>query len=184
MYSNTLTRLCAICTFTIFAVLAFSTLGMAQAYQQTNLVSDIQGLAPITDGHLLNPWGLIASSTSPWWVSDNNGGVSTLYNGNTGAIVPLVVNIPPLDANGNGTGTPTGVVFSGASGFTFQVNGTTAGSVFTFVTEGGTIVGWGPGINPNDLPHDAFVVVDNSSKPTAARGAVYKGATIAQMTPG
>jgi len=65
MYSNTLTRLCAICTFTIFAVLAFSTLGMAQAYQQTNLVSDIQGLAPITDGHLLNPWGLIASSTSP-----------------------------------------------------------------------------------------------------------------------
>jgi uncharacterized protein (TIGR03118 family) len=184
MYSNTLTRLCAICTFTIFAVLAVSTLGMAQAYQQTNLVSDIQGLAPVTDGHLLNPWGLIASSTSPWWVSDNNGGVSTLYNGNTGAIVPLVVNIPPLDANGNGTGTPTGIVFSGASGFTFQVNGTTAGSVFTFVTEGGTIVAWGPGINPNDLPHDAFVVVDNSAKPTAARGAVYKGATIAQMTPG
>jgi uncharacterized protein (TIGR03118 family) len=64
------------------------------------------------------------------------------------------------------------------------VNGTTAGSVFTFVTEGGTIVAWGPGINPNDLPHDAFVVVDNSAKPTAARGAVYKGATIAQMTPG
>ena len=184
MYVNTLTRLCAICTLTIFAVFAFSTLGMAQAYQQTNLVSDIQGLAPITDGHLLNPWGLISSSTSPWWVSDNNGGVSTLYNGNTGAIVPLVVNIPPLDANGNGTGTPTGIVFSGASGFTFQANGNTAASVFTFVTEGGTIVAWGPAINPNDLPHDAFVVVDNSAKPTAARGAVYKGATIAQMTPG
>src|SRR6201987_5765608 len=184
MYSNTLTRLCAICTLTIFAVLAFSTLGLAQAYQQSNLVSDIQGLAPITDGHLLNPWGLISSSTSPWWVSDNNGGVSTLYNGNTGAIVPLVVNIPPLDANGNGTGTPTGVVFSGASGFTFKANGNTAGSGFTFVTEGGTIVAWGPAINPNDLPHDAFVVVDYSAKPTAATGAVYKGATIAQMTAG
>jgi uncharacterized protein (TIGR03118 family) len=184
MYSNTFSRLCTISTLTIVTVLAFSTLAMAQAYQQTNLVSDIQGLAPISDGHLLNPWGLISSSTSPWWVSDNNGGVSTLYNGNTGAIVPLVVNIPPLDANRNGTGTPTGVVFSGASGFMFQANGTTAASVFTFVTEGGTIVAWGPAINPNDLPHDAFVVVDNSANPSAARGAVYKGATIAQMTAG
>jgi uncharacterized protein (TIGR03118 family) len=181
MHIKTISRICA---SAMAAVLAFSTLGLAQAYQQINFVSDILGLAPTQDGHLLNPWGLVASSTSPWWVSDNNGGVSTLYNGNTGAIVPLVVNIPPLDANGNGTGTPTGVVFSGASGFTFQVNGNTAGSVFTFVTEGGTIVAWGPAINPNDLPHDAFVVVDNSAKPNAATGAVYKGATIAQMTPG
>jgi uncharacterized protein (TIGR03118 family) len=117
-------------------------------------------------------------------VSDNNGGVSTLYNGNTGAIVPLVVNIPPLDANGNGKGTPTGIVFTGTSGFMFQANGKTATSAFTFVTEDGTIVAWGPGINPNDLPHDAFVVVDNSTNPTATAGAVYKGATIAPMTTG
>ena len=179
-----ISRLCTTCILTIAAVLAFSMLGMAQAYQQTNLVSDIQGLAPTPDGHLLNPWGLTASSTSPWWVSDNNGGVSTLYNGNTGAIVPLVVNIPPLDANGNGKGTPTGIVFTGTSGFMFQANGKTAASAFTFVTEDGTIVAWGPGINPTDLPHDAFVVVDNSANPTAATGAVYKGATIAQMTTG
>jgi len=98
--------------------------------------------------------------------------------------VPLVVNIPPLDANGNGKGTPTGIVFTGTSGFMFQANGKTAASAFTFVTEDGTIVAWGPGINPNDLPHDAFVVVDNSANPTAATGAVYKGATIAQMTTG
>jgi uncharacterized protein (TIGR03118 family) len=176
--------LSTICILTIVAVLAFSTLGMAQAYQQINFVSDIPGFAPTADTHLVNPWGLIASSTSPWWVSDNNGGVSTLYNGNTGAIVPLVVNIPPLDANGNGTGTPTGIAFTATSGFTFMANGKTAASVFTFVTEDGTIVAWGPGINPNDLPHDAFVVVDNSTNPTAATGAVYKGATIAQMTTG
>src|SRR5262249_17080939 len=101
-----------------------------------------------------------------------------------GAIVPLVVNIPPLDPNGNGKGTPTGIVFTATSGFTFTANGKTAASVFTFATEDGTIVAWGPGINPNDLPHDAFVVVDNSANPTAATGAVYKGATIAQMTTG
>ena len=181
---NPISRLCRICILTSAAVLTFNTLGMAQAYKQTNFVSDIQGLAPTLDSHLLNPWGLIAGPMTPWWVSDNNGGVSTLYNGDTGAIVPLVVNIPPLDAMRNGTGTPTGVVFTGASGFTFQVNGKTASSVFTFVTEDGTIVAWGPGINPNDLPHDAFVVVDNSANPTKSTGAVYKGATIAQMTAG
>jgi uncharacterized protein (TIGR03118 family) len=183
MYLTSVFRFCRMFILTIASVLAFSTLGMAQAYHQTNFVSDIQGLAPTSDGHLLNPWGLTASSASPWWVSDNNGGVSTLYDGNTGAIVPLVVNIPPLDANGNGTGTPTGVVFTGASSFMFQVNGKKAASVFTFVTEDGTIVAWGPAINP-DLPHDAFIVVDNSANPTAATGAVYKGATIAQMTAG
>ena len=146
MYLQKLSKASAMLALKLTAVFALCTLGVAQQYQQTNLVSDIQGLAPTVDGHLLNPWGLIASATSPWWVSDNNGGVSTLYNGNTGAIVPLVVNIPPLDANGNGKGTPTGVVFTGGSGFMFQANGKTAASVFTFVTEDGTIVAWGPGV--------------------------------------
>ncbi|HWO37382.1 MAG TPA: TIGR03118 family protein, partial [Candidatus Acidoferrum sp.] len=75
------------------------------------------------------------------------------------------------------------IVFTGASGFTFQAKGATATSFFTFVTEDGTIVAWGPGIGP-DQPNDAFVVVDNSTNPTAATGAVYKGAAIAQMTSG
>jgi uncharacterized protein (TIGR03118 family) len=81
-------------------------------------------------------------------------------------------------------GTPTGVVFTGAAGFTFQADGTTASAAFTFVTEDGTIVAWGPGINPQDLPNDAFAVVNNSSNRTAAEGAVYKGATVAQLTAG
>jgi uncharacterized protein (TIGR03118 family) len=151
-------------------MLALSALGMAQANQQTNLVSDIQGLAQNPpngqpDLQLVNPWGLTASATSPWWVSDNNAGVSTLYSAQ-GVKQGLVVNIPsPV----NGVmGTPTGVVFTGAAGFTFQAKGTTAGAAFTFVTEDGTIVAWGPGINPQDLPNDAYVVVDNSTNPSAA----------------
>ena len=183
---NTISRMCTMCTLTIAAVLAFSALGLAQAYKQTNLVSDIQGLAQNPpngqpDAQLVNPWGLIANPTSPWWISDNNAGVSTLDDGQ-GVKQGLVANIPS-PVNGV-AGTPTGVVFTGASGFTFQAKGTTtATSVFTFVTEDGTIVAWGPGISP-DLPNDAFVVVDNSINPTAATGAVYKGAAIAQATAG
>src|ERR1700745_935296 len=186
MYLKTISRLCTACALTLAAVLALSALGMAQAYQQTNLVSDIQGFAQNPpngqpDLRLMTPWGLTASATSPWWVSDNNAGVSTLYNGQ-GLKQGLMVNIPS-PVNGV-VGTPTGVVFTGAAGFTFQAKGTPAGAAFTFVTEDGTIVAWGPAINPQDLPNDAFVVVDNSSNPTAAAGAVYKGPTIAQMTAG
>jgi uncharacterized protein (TIGR03118 family) len=182
MYFKTVSGLCMTCALTIAAVVALTTLGMAQAYQQTNLVSDIQGLAQNgqPDSQLVNPWGLVSSSTSPWWVSDNNAGVSTLYNGQ-GVKQGLVVNIPS-PVNGV-AGTPTGVAFTAAAGFTFQANGIKTTSVFTFVTEDGTIVAWGPGISP-DLPNDAFVVVPNSTNPTPATGAVYKGATIAQMTPG
>jgi uncharacterized protein (TIGR03118 family) len=185
MNIKTILRMRTTCALTIAAVFAFSAPGLAQAYKQTNLASDIQGLAQNPpngrpDAQLLNPWGLIASPTSPWWLSDNNAGVSTLDDGQ-GVKQGLVVNIPS-PVNGV-AGTPTGIVFTGASGFMFQAKGVTASSVFTFVTEDGTIVAWGPGIGP-DLPNDAFVVVDNSTNPTAATSAVYKGAAIAQMTAG
>lgn len=52
----------------------------AQFYQQTNLVSDINGLAKTHDPNLVNAWGLTSSSTSPWWISDNGTGISALYN--------------------------------------------------------------------------------------------------------
>jgi uncharacterized protein (TIGR03118 family) len=183
MHLRTVRGWCRICTVA-FVVCAGGGLAMAQAYQQTNLVSDIQGLAQDPpsgqpDTELVNPWGLVASATSPWWVSDNNAGVSTLYNGQ-GVKQGLVVKIPsPVSGV---AGTPTGVVFTGATGFTFQADGKTVGAAFTFVTEDGTIVAWGPGINPLDLPNDAFIVVNNSSNPIVAEGAVYKGATLAQMT--
>ena len=45
MYLRTVRRLCTMCALTIAAVVAVKPLGMAQAYQQTNLLLDIQGLA-------------------------------------------------------------------------------------------------------------------------------------------
>ena len=78
------------------------------AFQQRNLVSDIAGVARITDRNLVNPWGLAAGPTTPLWVADNGTDVSTLYsgavNGSIPAIVPLVVSIPG--------GAPTGIVFN------------------------------------------------------------------------
>src|SRR6516225_9926286 len=85
------------------------------AFVQTNLVSDIAGMAATTDPQLINPWGLIASTTgpflSPFWVSDNQVGVSTLYNGQ-GAKQGLVVNIPSAPGSTFTHPTPTGTVFN------------------------------------------------------------------------
>src|ERR1700730_5606806 len=105
-------------------------------YRQTNLVSDISGVARFTDPNLINPWGLVASPTSPWWISDNNAGKSTLYNAKPpGSIPGLVVAIPP-PSNAPGTaGTPTGVVFNGSAGFVVSQGGKSGPALFIFATE-------------------------------------------------
>jgi hypothetical protein len=75
------------------ASVAFPALSSAQHYVQKNLVSDIaqpansDGSAVVVDPNLQNPWGLTRSSTSPWWISDNGPGVSSVYTG-TGTRAP------------------------------------------------------------------------------------------------
>src|SRR5205807_4756149 len=104
----TMTRSLSIASFALFSLA--TTLAGQQHYKQTNLVSDIPGMAAVTDTHLVNPWGLSRSSGSPWWASDNGTGVSTLYA--AGSPVPLVVTISTGDMNTSPTGTPTGQVFN------------------------------------------------------------------------
>ncbi len=144
-------------------------------YQQQNLVSNIPGMAAVTDANLRNPWGLTRSATSPWWVSDNGTGLSTLYNGEGVRFPPanpLVVTIP---APGGGASAPTGTVFNGSGGFAITANGKSATSLFLFATEDGTIVGWNPQVNPTV----AVFGVNKSSS-----GAVYKGLAIATTAAG
>jgi uncharacterized protein (TIGR03118 family) len=143
-------------------------LANGEGYAQTNLVSDLGG-AKFTDTNLKNPWGIVHGPTTPWWVADNNGHVSALYDG-TGAPRPLVVKIPAPGATSGGA--PTGIVFNGKSDDFKVSDGTNKdSSLFIFATEDGTIVGWSPKVS---LPQ-AFIAVDNSPG-----GAVYKGLAIAQ----
>src|SRR3984957_14318060 len=88
----------------------------AQHYTQVNLVANTSGIAPITDPNLVNPWGISRTSGSPWWISDNGTGLSTLYTGN-GAKQGLIVTIPPSNPNNKKTptGTPTGTIANGSA---------------------------------------------------------------------
>jgi uncharacterized protein (TIGR03118 family) len=154
-------------TFAAFLALLSPGLVLAQRYQRTDLTTDsfaVSSTAANLDGNLVNAWGIARGSGSPWWISDNGTGVSTLYNG-TGVPQALVVTIPT--PNGTGAAAPTGTVFNATSAF---LAGPGKKSIFLFVTEDGTISGWNPGV---DATH-AVLLVNRAGK------AIYKGCAIAQ----
>ena len=87
--------LCAI-SFLVLPAVAFG-----QHYIQTNLVSSIPGVGTnatnALDTQLINAWGLARSATSPWWISDNGTGLSTLYNGAGLPAVPFRSDDPKTE---------------------------------------------------------------------------------------
>src|SRR5438128_4854697 len=152
-----------------------------RSFVQTNLVSDIPGLAKVTDPNLKNPWGTSTAPGLPIWVSDNNAGVTTLYDG-TGQPIPLqakppvnAVAIPAPPSAGTGAvGAPTGTVFNPTGqGFVVSNKAASGSSRFLFATEDGTIVGWSPTVDRAN----GIIAVDRSTvtDPAGDVGAVYKG---------
>jgi uncharacterized protein (TIGR03118 family) len=130
-----MTRIANCVAVGIFATLTvIARPSLAQFYQQTNLASDVPGLAANTDPNLRNPWGIAFAATSPFWLANQVSGNSTLYNG-SGVPQGLVVTIPG--------GSPTGAVFnSTASDFVLPVGGK---ATFLFATLNGNIAGWNGG---------------------------------------
>jgi uncharacterized protein (TIGR03118 family) len=129
-------RSAGLCTVLALCVVPCN-LSAGALYQQTNLVSDVPGLAAVTDPNLKNPWGVSFSQTSPFWISDQATNVSTLYDG-AGNIVPLVVSIPSIGVPPG----PTGQVFNGTTSFVLP-NGSPA--AFLFATLDGQLLGWNSG---------------------------------------
>ena len=168
------------------AVVAFLCLSMfappARAqYQRTDLVSNQTGAAPLQDQHLVNGWGLVSLPTSPFWVSDNASGFSTLYTAG-GAQVPLFVSIPALPSAPAGTlGTPTGVVGNispNPNDFTITANNTSGSAAFIFAALDGTIIAWNPTVDPTD-PTTHVSVATRTAADRSSVGAIYTGLAIA-----
>ena len=127
----------------------------------TNLVTDDASAHPaqLTDPGLVNAWGLSYSPTSPFWVSSNGGGTSTLYRVNPATQattkVPLTVTIP-------GAGNVTGQVFNGGGAGQFN------GDPFLFVSEDGTVSGWRGSLG-------------TTAEALASVNGIYKGAALASV---
>jgi uncharacterized protein (TIGR03118 family) len=155
-----LSTLCTSSLYTSALLLVASGSLFASPFSQTNLVSDIPGMALVTDSNMVDPWGMSFSATSPIWVNDRGAGVATVYTG-TGGVIPLVVTVPPGAPLG-----PTGQVFAG--GTNFDLSGKPA--AFIFDTLGGTIDAWNGGTSAT--------VVAPSTTPAAR----YEGLALANNT--
>ena len=161
--------------------------GQNSAFVQVNLVSNLPGVAPLTDADLVNAWGLAASPGtdqapgSPLWVSDNGSDKATLYNNGTAATVSKVGLT--VDVTG---AAPTGQVFNTDTNpndfVVTDANGHSGRALFIFDTENGTIDGWSPGVGvaSGATPPSKVTEVarDNGAN------AVYKGLAIAQASDG
>ena len=140
--------------------------------RQTDLVSDVLP-AQIPDSNLTNAWGISEGPATPFWISDNGTGVTTLYSvpGMGSAAVtkiPLTVTIP---SGSMASSAPTGQVFNNTSGFKLS-NGSKA--LFIFDSEDGVISAWNPGLSPIT---NAEIEV-NHSNADPSLNAVYKGLAI------
>jgi uncharacterized protein (TIGR03118 family) len=162
----------------IFLVTAFAmgavNLGALQAegaeFVQTNLVSDIPGLATITDPQLVTPWGASHSTTSPFWVSNQGMSTTTLYSVTDATNINKVNINPPagfvmIPKTHQGPQGPTGQVSnSNTSSFPVKNGGDGGFAHFIFANLNGTISAW-------DTGPAAFIEVSTP-------GAVYTGLAI------
>ena len=175
----------AVVTATVLAAMAAgsSLAGAGQAqFRQVNLVSDIPGVAPLTDPDLLNAWGLAATPGtdqapgSPLWVSDNGSDKTTLFAGATPTSVAqvLVVNIT--------SGAPTGQVFNPdrAGFFVHDASGHSGSALFIFASENGAIDAWNPGVGATGSGPSTVTETPINN----GANAVYKGLAIAQASDG
>jgi uncharacterized protein (TIGR03118 family) len=143
------------------------------AYAVRGLTTDLTpDWADHFDGKLVNPWGISMSATSPFWISNNGSGTTTLYNtaGEPFPVAaPLIVKIPAGPGR-SGPSKPTGQVQNGTTGFEVAKGKPAA---FIFATETGTISGWNRDVDATN----AVVMADSP-------GAIYKGLALANSDSG
>ena len=126
----------------IGAFVTYTSQAHADAFVQTNLVSDIAGLAEVTDPALVNPWGVSESATSPFWISDQGTIERTLVTVNSaGVSIPTSPSLPrkPHPATSSHRS-----VNNSTTGFDVGTTGKPA--AFIFANLNGTISAWNPSL--------------------------------------
>jgi uncharacterized protein (TIGR03118 family) len=114
-------------------------IGVAAPAKAGNVFASTPLATSAGDAQLINPWGISASGTSPFWVSNNGAGAATLYSVDPNSNMATKLSFPsPTGVKIPGDGSVTGQVFNGGAAF--------HGDPFLFVSEDGTISGWRPSL--------------------------------------
>src|SRR6267143_5636705 len=121
-------------------------------FVQVNLVSDIPGLAKITEPELVNPWGVSHSTTSPFWTSNQGTSTTTVFAVTDRTNVTKVTALNPPTGNiaipktATGPQGPTGqVANTNTSSFAVNNGGDGGSAFFIFANLNGTISAWDTG---------------------------------------
>jgi uncharacterized protein (TIGR03118 family) len=173
-----------VCAFTVAACGGGSSSGAppaaAMGFTDTALVTDndtVVATALTIDANLQNPWGIAVAPGSPFWISDNNNNLSTLYSGiganeTQGVTGSASVGVAiPASAAGV-QAKPTGQVYNGGGGFMITTSMGQESALFIFDGEGGTIAAWA-----KDSGATAVTAYDDGVA-NAGNHAVYKGLAI------
>jgi uncharacterized protein (TIGR03118 family) len=138
-------------TIVLSALCASAWRAQAVPFVQTDLVSDIPGLATITDPELVNPWGVAFTATSPFWTSNQGTNTATLYavTGTT-SVTKTIINPPSgfvaIPTTASGPQGPTGSVSNvNTASFLVGNGGNGASAHFIFANLNGTISAWDTG---------------------------------------
>jgi uncharacterized protein (TIGR03118 family) len=146
------------------------TVNAGTAFTRTSLTFDVDaGTGASVDPDLVNPWGLVMTSTSVVWIANTSTQTATLHDGN-GKAQPqpdasrLVVQFAPSPAGA--AFAPTDIIANAsAANFIITFAQQSAPAAFVFAGAGGMIAGWAPTI---DRQHAITMYTD-------AAGAVYRG---------
>lgn len=139
-----------------------------KAFDWTNFVSDIPGVARHTDPLLVNPWGIVPGPEGAPFVAANGSGVIIHY---TSFTEPKVIQVPSV--NVSGTSSPTGIAYnykallrSGSNDFVITSGTVSKPAHVIAATEEGTIVAYNELVDPDN----AQIVIDNSSNLARYKG--------------
>jgi uncharacterized protein (TIGR03118 family) len=153
-------------------------------FADTALVSDkseVVATAATIDANLQNPWGIAVAPGLPFWISDNNSNLSTLYSGagvqETQSITGSAATGIAIPASAAGVqANPTGQIFNGTGGFLIPTSKGQETALFIFDGEGGLISAWA-----QDSGATAFTAYDDGIV-NGADHAVYKGLAIGTVS--
>jgi uncharacterized protein (TIGR03118 family) len=136
--------------------------------------SEVVATAATIDANLQNPWGIAVAPGLPFWISDNNSNLSSLYSGAGVQETQTITGSPEtgiaIPASAAGVqANPTGQIFNGTGGFLVPTPRGQETALFIFDGEGGLISAWA-----QDSGATAVTAYDDGVI-NGANHAVYKG---------
>jgi uncharacterized protein (TIGR03118 family) len=117
---------------------------------ETNLASDLRGVAAHFDADLVNPWGFAETPGGRFQVAANGSGFTIRLNAEGVTLGKPVVLQPPLGSPPGTTTSPNGTFLNTTSDFVISDDGKSAPAEFIFSTEDGTLVAFNPMVDPKE----------------------------------